>query len=167
MDKLEQYLNNLNAIDDELLELSKGCSMLPMYAFVELRRRQLLKRRAVAAKNYYLAFAKQNPHSLWIVDYLEKDTPISFISETLNCTTTVKELCKLYRLECNERGVREIEKYGFCNTYTYVDRNGKCTTTEMATPLGQIRLLTDERTTLQVAKRAQLAYNQRDDSCQR
>ena len=160
MDKLENYLNKLIAIDDELAELDSGCCMLPMYAFVELRRQQLLKRRTATAKDYYLTFAKQNPYDLWIVDSFEKNAPILSFNKDLEFTLTVKELCKLYELDCNEHSISEMEKRGFCCAYTHVDQLGNRTTTEMATPLGMIRLLTDEKTTSQIAKRAQLTYNQ-------
>ncbi len=167
MDKLEEYLNNLNAIDGELAELNGSRYMLPMYAFVELRRRQLLKRRTATAKDYYFAFAKQSPRSLWVIDSFEKTAPFFFVSDTLNSTDAVKKLCKLHGLECNEHGIHKMEKYGYCNAYTHVDQLGNKKIIEMATPLGQIRLLTNEKTALQIAKSAQLNYNQRDDSCER
>lgn len=163
MDTLENYFEKLSVIDNKLAELDSGRCPLPMYGLVELRRRQLLKRRAVLAKEYYFAFAKQKPSSLWIVDRFEKDAPIFIINQNLNCTDAVKKLCKLYGLDCDKNGIREMEKYGFCNTFTQIDVLGNCTTTEMATPLGQIRLLTSEKLTSQIAKNAQLAYKQREE----
>ena len=168
MDKMDKNLEKINKIDEELHELNSGRCMLPMLAFVELRRRQLFRQRARIAKDYYLEYAKKNPSNLWLIDDIEKTAPNFNISKSTKCTNAVRELCKLYGEKCNIDGIQKIEKLGYCSKYSYteVDSLGQptsCVTTIMATPLGQIRLLTDDKTTSEIAKRAQLNRDN-DDS---
>ncbi len=167
MNKINEYLAKLIIIDNKLAELDKERKTSQGSNFIELKRRQLLSQRKKASKRYYLEFAKNNIHALRCVDVRELGTEILAINNRLYCSPTVEKLCDLYSKECNskESAIKKLQKYGFCVARTLTDDDGHEATIIRATPLGQLRLVTDESTAFKYGIHSQLmCFNKVDTS---